>query len=165
MDELLDFYEKKSVAELKKYLDLFLEKGYVNDNSFEDPNDDAFYCLMSLSGKDKETLSVYDRKILNDNKYASDYLKSTCVESVYFNDKNYFFDYVFKNIPTMSAPVISKSMDSIIFGLSHSEVKVFFIKNLDKFNKRISELKDVDYNEYCFYRVGEIFEELKKLVS
>ena len=129
MGKLLNFYNKKDVSDLTKYLNNFLEKGYLEENSFEDPNDEVFYCLLSLSSKDEVLFDLYNRKILNDRKFSSDYLKSTCLESLYFHNQKDFFDYVHNNLRDMGAPTLSKFLDILMFILNEDFVRKFIINN------------------------------------
>ncbi|KFK92336.1 MULTISPECIES: hypothetical protein [unclassified Serratia (in: enterobacteria)] len=143
MDELLSFYNKKSASDLIKHLDSFLDNGYLEENSFEYPNDEAFYCLLSLSSKDQKSFNIYNKKILDDKKFSSDYLKSTCLESLYFHDQREFFDYVNNNLRGMGAPTLSKFLDILIFISTEESVREFFVNNQYSINKKVQMLKKI----------------------
>lgn len=100
-------------TQIQTKLDSYIKKGFVNVNSFENPDDEAADCLLELFHKNPELCEKYCKIILNDVNIGDKYLDSSCLSHLFYLNKEYSLSYVEKEIENMSAPVLAAAMDGL----------------------------------------------------
>lgn len=103
--------EKESKISLQ--LENYIKNGFVDINSFENPDDEAADCLLELFHKNPELCEKYCKIILNDVNIGDKHLDSSCLSHLFDLNKEYSLSYVEKEIENMSAPVLAAAMDGL----------------------------------------------------
>lgn len=104
---------EKSIAVLREQLDSYIQNGYLDINSFDNPDDEAAEALTELSCTDKALCEQYCRLILESSEIGDTYLDSRCLAHLFDLNKKYSLEYVQKNVLNMSAPVLEATMEGL----------------------------------------------------
>ncbi|WP_456311490.1 hypothetical protein [Serratia proteamaculans] len=99
--------------EISSKLESYIKNGFVDINSFENPDDEAADCLLELFQKKPELCEKYCKAILNDDNIGDKYLDSSCLSHLFDLNKKYSLSYVEREVEKMSPPVLAAAMDGL----------------------------------------------------
>ncbi|AXG45833.1 hypothetical protein [Photorhabdus laumondii] len=104
--------ERIELIELISGLDSYLENGYVNADSYEDPSDDAIDYLGELLLKDSECCLDFCKKILDSDLFNNNSVKSTALDFLILSESNWFeaFSYLLNKAEKLSTPELEKAL-------------------------------------------------------
>ncbi|MCC8380461.1 hypothetical protein [Xenorhabdus sp. PB30.3] len=103
----------KNVAVLIEKLDSYIQNGYLDINSFDNPDDEAAEVLIKLSRIDKKLCEQYCKLILESPEVGDTYLDSSCLSHLFNLNRKYSINYVQENVLNMSAPVLQAAMEGL----------------------------------------------------
>ncbi|MBS9437947.1 hypothetical protein EAE91_12485 [Photorhabdus noenieputensis] len=153
------------LIELIAGLNSYLEHGYVNANSYEDPSDDAIDYLGELLLKDSECCLNFCIEILNVNLLHSEPVKSTALDFLMLSESNWqdAFDYLLNKTEALSIPELEKAL--FYFYCAQNEPKPYPVPEglFEKLVGRYQVLKtEPDAN---FYHLHETYNDFVKAYS
>ncbi|MCC8380937.1 hypothetical protein [Xenorhabdus sp. PB30.3] len=135
---------KKDVTTLREQLDSYIHHGYLDINSFDNPDDEAAKALTELSCLDRTLCEQYCKFILESSEIGDIYLDSRCIAHLFNLNKEYGLDYAQKNVLTMSAPVLEAVMEGLDM-YSKTPFRIHFSTELiANIKKRYDELASDD---------------------
>lgn len=117
--------KEQLIAELTSYI----ENGYLDINSFDNPPDEAATALTELHFIDGATCESFCKKIILSNDVGDAYLDSLCLGHLFSLNKEYALDYVMAHVENMSAPVLGSAMDGL-YQYSETLFRVKFSEEL-----------------------------------
>jgi hypothetical protein len=92
-------------------LDSYLANGYVNADSFNDPEDDALECLSDLLVKEQGHCLSFCKKILNSNNIDGLFIKGSALNFLLLSDLwSYAFDYLMSNSEHITIAELEKAL-------------------------------------------------------
>ncbi|MGV7959715.1 hypothetical protein QPK13_00895 [Photorhabdus tasmaniensis] len=157
--------KRRELIELISGLNSYLENGYVNTGSYENPSDDAIDYLGELLLKDPRCCLDFCKKILNTNIFDGDFVKSIALDFLILSESNWLdaFDYLLNKTETLSIPELEKAL--FYFYCAKNEPKSYPVPKglFDKLVERYQVLKtEPDAN---FYHLHEIYSDFVKAYS
>ncbi|WP_312047210.1 hypothetical protein [Erwinia sp.] len=100
----------KKEIQVSVKLENYIKNGFVNVDSFENPDDEAAECLLELFQEKPELCEKYCKIILNDDNIGDKYLKSSCLSHLFDLNKEYSLLHVETEVGKMSPPVLATAM-------------------------------------------------------
>ncbi|PQQ23559.1 hypothetical protein [Photorhabdus hindustanensis] len=135
---------KKDANKLKKQLDSYIENGYLDIHSFDNPEDEASEALINLFAVDEALCEQYCKLILESPGVGDAFLDSGCLLHLFDLNKEYGLNYVRKNVLSMAAPVLGAAMIGL-FEYSNTPFRDHFSAELiTNVKKRYDELVSED---------------------
>ncbi|MGK6329657.1 hypothetical protein ACMGEE_21615 [Erwinia sp. DT-104] len=125
-------------------LESYIKNGFVNVDSFENPDDEAADCFLELFQKKPELCEKYCKIILNDGNVGDKYLESSCLSHLFDLNKECSLLYVEKEVGGMSPPVLAAAMDGLC-QYSNTPFRNEYSNNLiNKISDRYDEIVQED---------------------
>ncbi|MFB0771556.1 hypothetical protein [Proteus cibi] len=137
---------RKKVEKIKLGLDSYLKNGYLDINSFENPDDEAANALNELSVLDGELCDKYCKVIIESSRIGDDFLKARCLSLLFDVNKEYALDYIKKNVEWMSPSILSTTMIGLSIN-SKEKLKTEGINEL--ISKIIIRYNDLSNDSFC----------------
>lgn len=142
-------------------LESYLANGYVEVNSFNDPEDDALECLSNLLVKDSGCCLSFCKKILNSNNIDGVFIKGSALNFLLLSEQwSYAFEYLTGNADNITLAELEKAL--FYFYCAKNEVDPYPVPEglFKKLMKRYEELKnDPDAK---FYHLHETYNDFSK---
>ncbi|WP_099074017.1 hypothetical protein [Proteus alimentorum] len=99
---------------LEEKLKNYIKNGYLDINSFDNPDDEAACTLTELSYLNKGLCEEYSRLIIESEVVGDDYLKSRCLDHLLDLNKKYALKYIEEQVNNMSIPILSTAMSGLV---------------------------------------------------
>lgn len=117
--------KEQLIAELTSYI----ENGYLDINSFDNPPEEAATALTELHFIDGAVCETFCRKIILSSDVGDVYLDSLCLGHLFDLNKIYALEYVLAQVENMPAPVLGTAMDGL-FQYSNTPFRAAFSEDL-----------------------------------
>lgn len=101
--------KEQLIAELTSYID----NGYLDINSFDNPPDEAATALTELHFIDSAECELFCKKIILSNDVGDAYLDCLCLGHLLNLNKDYALDYILTHVDDMPAPVLGSAMSGL----------------------------------------------------
>ena len=145
-------------------LESYLTNGYVEANSFNDPEDDALECLSDLLVKDLECCLSFCKKILNSNNIDGVFIKGSSLNFLLLSEQwSYAFEYLTDNVGNINIAELEKAL--FYFYCAKNETDSYPVPEglFKKLMERYEELKDDP--DAKFYHLHETYNDFSKAYS
>lgn len=147
-----------------KGLENYLANGYVEADSFNDPEDDALECLSDLLVKDQECCLSFCKKILSSHNVYGVFIKGSALNFLLLSEQwAYAFDYLIGNIRNINIAELEKVL--FYFYCAKNETDPYPVPEglFKKLMERYEELKDDP--DAKFYHLHETYNDFLKAYS
>ncbi|WP_339026433.1 hypothetical protein [Leclercia pneumoniae] len=153
----------KSVDQLQTGLDLYLLNGYVESNSFNDPNDDALEYLGMLLVEDQPTALKYCQRFLQQSQ-VNDELKSAALDFLLLSSEwSFAYQYLYSQAERLSIPELEKAF--FYFYCDKNEATHYPVPE-GLFTKLLARFEVVkDEPDAYFYHLHEAYNDFVKTLS
>ncbi|MEX6158390.1 hypothetical protein [Providencia manganoxydans] len=94
-------------------LNCYIDNGYLDINSFDNPLDEAAIALNELYFIDSDACENFCKKIMLSRDIGDSYLDSLCLLHLFDLNKEFSLRYVEENIDNMPAPILGAAMDGL----------------------------------------------------
>lgn len=151
---------EKNIEGLKSYL----TNGYVDSESYNDPEDDALECLSDLLVKDQDQCMLFCKKILNSNNVDGVFIKGSALSFLLLSEQwSYAFEYLNNNSENISIAELEKAL--FYFYCAKNEAVPYPVPEglFKKLQNRYEELKDDP--DAKFYHLHETYNDFVKAYS
>ncbi|PAA95167.1 hypothetical protein [Serratia fonticola] len=145
-------------------LESYLTNGYVEANSFNDPEDDALECLSDLLVKDLGCCLSFCKKILNSNNIDGVFIKGSALNFLLLSEQwPYAFEYLTANAGNITVAELEKAL--FYFYCAKNETDPYPVPEglFKKLMERYEELKDDP--DAKFYHLHETYNDFSKAYS
>ncbi|BDH46946.1 hypothetical protein TUM12370_29900 [Salmonella enterica subsp. enterica serovar Choleraesuis] len=145
-------------------LESYLTNGYVEANSFNDPEDDALECLSGLLVKDLECCLSFCKKILNSNNIDGVFIKGSALNFLLLSEQwSYAFEYLTGNAGNITIAELEKAMFYFYCAKNETDPHPVPEGLFKKLMERYEELKDDP--DAKFYHLNETYNDFSKVYS
>jgi len=153
----------KSVDQLQTGLDLYLLNGYVESNSFKDPNDDALEYLGMLLMEDQPAALKYSQRFLQLSQ-VKDELKSAALDYLLLSSEwRFAYQYLYSQAERLSIPELEKAF--FYFYCDKNEATPYPVPE-GLFTKLLARFEVVkDEPDAYFYHLHEAYNDFVKTLS
>ncbi|MEI2264967.1 hypothetical protein [Erwinia sp. CGal63] len=128
--------KEQLIEELTSYID----NGYLDINSFDNPLDEAATALTELHFIDGAACEFLCKRIILSSAVGDAYLDSLCLGHLFDLNKDYALNYVLTHVENMPAPVLGSAMDGL-YQYSEEQFRMKFSEELiAKIHKRYDEV-------------------------
>ena len=151
---------KKNIEGLESYL----TNGYVEADSFNDPEDDVLECLSDLLVKDQECCLSFCKKILNAHNIDGVFIKGSALNFLLLSEQcSYAFEYLIGNANNITVAELEKSL--FYFYCAKNEKAPYPVPEglFKKLMERYEELKDDP--DAKLYHLHETYNDFLKAYS
>ncbi|MDU5476196.1 MULTISPECIES: hypothetical protein [Pantoea] len=142
----------------------YLANGYVEADSFNDPEDDALECLSDLLVKDKGCCLSFCKKILNSHNVDGVFIRGSALNFLLLSEQwPYAFEYLTVNAVNLNIAELEKAL--FYFYCAKNEADPYPVPEglFKKLMERYEELKDDP--EAKFYHLHETYNDFLKAYS
>ncbi|MBG5925828.1 hypothetical protein [Providencia rettgeri] len=94
-------------------LNCYIDNGYLDINSFDNPPDEAAIALNELYIIDSDECENFCKRIMLSRDIGDSYLDSLCLLHLFDLNKEFALRYVEENIDNMPAPILGAAMDGL----------------------------------------------------
>lgn len=153
----------KSVDQLQTGLDLYLLNGYVESNSFNDPNDDTLEYLGMLLMEDQPAALKYYQRFLQLSQ-VNDELKSAALDYLLLSSEwRFAYQYLYSQAEILSIPELEKTF--FYFYCDKNEATPYPVPE-GLFTKLLARFEVVkDEPDAYFYHLHEAYNDFVKTLS
>ncbi|MGQ9453191.1 hypothetical protein ACP4QI_017150 [Leclercia sp. TB492] len=153
----------KSLGQLRAGLDCYQSNGYVESNSFNDPNDDALEYLGMLLVDDQPTALKYCQSFLQQSQ-VNDELKSAALDFLLLSSEwNFAYQYLYSQAERLSIPELEKSF--FYFCCDKNEATPYPVPE-GLFTKLLARFEVVKNEpDAYFYHLHEAYNDFVKTLS
>ena len=153
----------KSVDQLQTGLDLYLLNGYVESNSFNDPNDDTLEYLGMLLMEDQPAALKYYQRFLQLSQ-VNDELKSAALDYLLLSSEwRFAYQYLYSQAERLSIPELEKAF--FYFYCDKNEATPYPVPE-GLFTKLLARFEVVkDEPDAYFYHLHEAYNDFVKTLS
>ncbi len=153
----------KSVDQLQTGLDLYLLNGYVESNSFNDPNDDTLEYLGMLLMEDQPAALKYSQRFLQLSQ-VNDELKSAALDYLLLSSEwRFAYQYLYSQAERLSIPELEKAF--FYFYCDKNEATPYPVPE-GLFTKLLARFEVVkDEPDAYFYHLHEAYNDFVKTLS
>jgi len=153
----------KSVDQLQTGLDLYLLNGYVESNSFNDPNDDALEYLGMLLMEDQPAALKYCQRFLQLSQ-VNDELKSAALDYLLLSSEwRFAYQYLYSQAEILSIPELEKTF--FYFYCDKNEATPYPVPE-GLFTKLLARFEVVKNEpDAYFYHLHEAYNDFVKTLS
>ncbi|QPT12643.1 hypothetical protein I6G37_19515 [Serratia rubidaea] len=144
-----------------KGLDNYLANGYVEADSFNDPEDDALKCLSDLLVENQECCLSFCKKILESHSVDGVFIKGSALSFLLLSEQwTYAFDYLKGNVRNINIAELEKAL--FYFYCARNETDPYPVPEglFKKLIERYEELKDEP--DAKFYHLHETYNDFVK---
>lgn len=151
----------KTGTQLVVELDSYINNGYLDINSFDNPDDEAAVALSELYFVNKGLCEKYCKIILSSSDVGDCFLDARCLSHLFDLNKEYSLDYVRKNIKNMPYPILEAAMDGLCQYSNTFFRNNFSCELISQIKKRYDELSSDEFSkkmmEYSYQMFSETF--------
>lgn len=153
----------KSLDQLRAGLDLYLSNGYVESNSFNDPNDDVLEYLGMLLVENQPTALQYCQIFLQLSQ-VNDQLKSAALDFLLLSSEwSFAYQYLYSQAGRLSIPELEKAF--FYFYCDKNEAKPYPVPE-GLFTKLLARFEVVKNEPSAyFYHLHEAYNDFIKTLS
>ena len=142
----------------------YLANGYVEADSFNDPEDDALECLSDLLVKDQECCLSFCEKTLNSQNVDGVFIRGSALNFLLLSEQySYAFEYLTGNAGNLNIAELEKAL--FYFYCEKNEADPYPVPEclFKKLMERYEELKDDP--DAKFYHLHETYNDFSKAYS
>ena len=153
----------KSVNQLRAGLDLYQSNGYVESNSFNDPNDDALEYLGMLLVEEQPTALKYCQRFLQQSQ-VNDELKSAALDFLLLSSEwSFAYQYLYSQAERLSISELEKAF--FYFYCDKNEAEPYPVPE-GLFTKLLAQFEVVKNEpDAYFYHLHEAYNDFVETLS
>ncbi len=142
----------KTENQLVEELESYIENGYLDINSFDNPDDEAATALSELYFINKLLCEKFCKIIINNDDVGDYFLNSLCLSHLFDLNKEYSLSYVSKHVAHMLTPELVATMDGLC-QYSNTPFRMVFSDDLvNRIKKRYDELSSDEFSKEMMSR-------------
>jgi hypothetical protein len=152
----------KKLEELIAGLNSYIENGYVEVDSYNDPDDDALEYIIELSHQAEDKAFKIYKSVLEAKGECYSFMKAICMNRLLLSEKEgpYAFDYLLNKTDNVSIPALEKALFYFYCAKNETDPHPVPEGLFKKLMARYQEVKDdPDAN---FYHLHETYNDFVK---